>query len=126
MKSQQRACVAFLCALPAASPAVECTQFREGSTPWATCQSAQTFENADRSLGTIYGKVLATLDKRDRLKERQALIESQQTWISFREKQCEFEQKLAGGAGDATLMDCKATLTDERRKFLERVLRGER
>ena len=123
MKSQRIAYIAFLCTLPAASLAGECSEFKEGSTPWATCQSAQVFTNTDKSLNTTYRKVLSEFNGPSRSKERQSLIASQRAWLSFRERQCEFAQLLANGAGSATLLDCKADLTKERTEFLERLLK---
>ena len=106
---------------PPASQANDCAQFVEGSTPWASCQSAALFSRADSLLAMTYRSVLSRLSDPSRSKQRASLVESQLDWETFRDRHCEIDARLAGGAGSVNLMDCKTQLTKERVRVLEKM-----
>ena len=62
------------------------------------------------------------MNKPEWMKVWKQLVESQKAWVSFRERECQFVNDLAGGAGGANAMECQAKMTKERGVYLSRVL----
>lgn len=85
----------------------------------AHCNSEE-FARQDKSLNTVYAKLVAKLEP-DRL---EGLRKSERLWVQFREAQCSYEAAAdAGGTmGPVVHEDCMMRMTFYRTKDLQRLL----
>jgi uncharacterized protein YecT (DUF1311 family) len=109
--------------LPAFARADDC-EGPEGSSAWASCNSYKELERVDKKLNDTYRKLMAAMDKPDWLKRKKMLVASQRAWLVYRDKDCELVQEYSGGFNKAPGLDCKSDMTEERAKYLERLLDG--
>ncbi len=118
MKPGQTMAALVLCIVPGVSLAQDCRDLKEGSTAWAGCVAYRE----DKALSAVYRKLEAAMNKPEWMEVRKRLIESQQAWLAYRERECQFVNDLAGGAGGANAMGCQADMTKARTLYLSRVL----
>ena len=108
---------------PPSVAAAEC-EGPEGTSAWAGCVAFKEFERADKQLNATYRKLLGAnkMSKPEWKKAKEKLVASQRAWLAFKDKDCEFDQELSGGANKASGLDCQTEMTKERTIYLERVL----
>ncbi|MEG4088827.1 lysozyme inhibitor LprI family protein [Microcoleus sp. B3-A4] len=84
-----------------------------------TC-SSQEFQAADRKLNQVYQQLQPKLNS----KQKQRLIVAQRSWLKFRDESCNYEmgQFEGGTLAASTYGYCRARVTQERVKDLERYL----
>ncbi|MEG4529430.1 lysozyme inhibitor LprI family protein [Microcoleus sp. D2_18a_D3] len=82
--------------------------------------SSQEFKAADRKLNQLYQQLQPKLNS----KQKQRLIVSQRSWLKFRDESCNYEmgQFEGGTLAASTYGYCRARVTQERVKDLERYL----
>jgi uncharacterized protein YecT (DUF1311 family) len=82
--------------------------------------SSQEFQAADRKLNQVYQQLQAKLNST----QKQRLIVAQRTWLKFRDESCNYEkgQFEGGSLAASTYVYCRARVTQERIKDLERYL----
>lgn len=81
----------------------------------------RSYEAADRRLNQVYQQLSSKLSS----VERKQLIDTESTWIQFRDKNCSFEvYPSRGGTGyGGFLSNCLERMTKQRTTDLERYLR---
>lgn len=79
--------------------------------------AAETFKLADEDLNRFYQQVLNQLPQSD----RPALIEAQESWLAYRDSNCDFEASLfeGGSMQPLTYYSCLERMTDERIEVLQ-------
>ncbi|MEG4245648.1 lysozyme inhibitor LprI family protein [Microcoleus sp. MON2_D6] len=82
--------------------------------------SSQEFQAADRKLNQVYKQLQPKLNS----KQKQRLIVAQRSWLKFRDESCNYEmgQFEGGTLAASTYGYCRARVTQERVKDLERYL----
>ncbi|NJR21227.1 MAG: DUF1311 domain-containing protein [Richelia sp. CSU_2_1] len=82
--------------------------------------ATQEFQAADRKLNQVYQQLKSLLNS----KQQQRLTAAQRTWIKFRDESCSYEAgRFEGGTlAGSTYGYCRARITQERVKDLERYL----
>ncbi|MEG3917865.1 lysozyme inhibitor LprI family protein [Microcoleus sp. T3_A4] len=82
--------------------------------------SSQEFQAADRKLNQVYQQLQPKLNS----KQKQRLIVAQRSWLKFRDESCNYEmgQFEGGTLAASTYGYCRARVTQERVKDLERYL----
>ena len=83
--------------------------------------SSQEFQAADRKLNQVYQQLQPKLNS----KQKQRLIVAQRSWLKFRDETCDYEmgQFEGGSVAPSTYGYCRARVTKERIKDLERYLK---
>jgi uncharacterized protein YecT (DUF1311 family) len=102
-------------------PQVDCQNAND--TPSINYCAGVAYEQADQLLNQTYQQLLSTLSNADQEKLRT----TQQDWIDYRDKNCDFEVRNSiGGTGyPAYLSGCLQRMTQERTRELEKQ-RGQR
>jgi uncharacterized protein YecT (DUF1311 family) len=87
------------------------------TTPELKFCSQQSYQAADRKLNQIYQQVTSSLES----EPKQLLITGQQSWIKFRDNNCNFEvYNSRGGTGYEIFRNgCLERLTKQRTKDLQ-------
>ncbi len=82
--------------------------------------SSQEFQAADRKLNQLYQQLQPKINT----KQKQRLIVAQRSWLKFRDETCDYEmgQFEGGSVAASTYGYCRARVTKERIKDLERYL----
>ncbi len=82
--------------------------------------SSQEFQAADKKLNQVYQQLQPKLNS----KQKQRLIVAQRSWLKFRDETCDYEmgQFEGGSVAASTYGYCRARVTKERVKDLERYL----
>ncbi len=90
------------------------------TTPEMKYCSQQSYQAADRQLNQVYKKVISSLNG----EQKQILTAAQQTWIKFRDHNCDFEvYGNRGGTGYEIFRNgCLERLTTQRTKDLQHYL----
>ncbi|MGL5065801.1 MAG: lysozyme inhibitor LprI family protein [Microcoleus sp.] len=83
--------------------------------------ATQEFQAADKKLNQVYQKLKPMLNS----KQQQRLTAAQRTWVKFRDESCDYESgRFEGGTlAGSTYGYCRARITQERVKDLERYLK---
>ena len=83
--------------------------------------SSQEFQAADKKLNQVYQQLQPKLNS----KQKQRLIVAQRSWLKFRDETCDYEmgQFEGGSVAPSTYGYCRARVTKERIKDLERYLK---
>lgn len=86
--------------------------------------ATQEFQAADKKLNQVYQELKPLLNS----KQQQRLTAAQRTWVKFRDESCSYEAgRFEGGTLAApTYGYCRARITQERVKDLERYLKESR
>ena len=106
---------------PHSAAAGDCDQFLETSTARAACNNSNASDVADKDLNDAYRKLMTVLDQPAWREAKQKLIAAERAWITFRDKECEFSQKLIGGANHVNQSECVADMTKERAEYIQRL-----
>ncbi|GAX41337.1 hypothetical protein NIES4075_23070 [Tolypothrix sp. NIES-4075] len=87
------------------------------STPELKFCSQQSYQAADRKLNQVYQQVVSSLSS----EAKQLLVTGQQSWIKFRDNNCNFEvYSSRGGTGYEIFRNgCLERLTKQRTKDLQ-------
>lgn len=90
------------------------------TTPEIKYCSQQSYQIADKRLNQVYKQVISSLNG----EQKQILAAAQQTWIKFRDNNCDFEvYGNRGGTGYEIFRNgCLERLTTQRTKDLENFL----
>ncbi|MEG3842417.1 lysozyme inhibitor LprI family protein [Microcoleus sp. herbarium14] len=82
--------------------------------------SSQEFQSSDRKLNQVYQQLQPKINS----KQKQKLIVAQRSWLKFRDETCDYEmgQFEGGTLAASTYVYCRARVTQERIKDLERYL----
>lgn len=82
--------------------------------------STQEFQAADKKLNQLYQQLQPKLNS----KQKQRLTVAQRSWLKFRDESCDYEAGVfeGGTLAHPTYGYCKARLTQERIKDLQRYL----
>ncbi len=82
--------------------------------------SSQEFQAADKKLNQVYQQLQPKINS----KQKQRLIVAQRSWLKFRDETCDYEmgQFEGGSLAASTYGYCRARVTKERVKDLERYL----
>ena len=90
------------------------------TTPEMKYCSQQSYQAADRQLNQVYQKVISNLNG----EQKEILTAAQQTWIKFRDRNCDFEvYGNRGGTGYEIFRNgCLERLTTQRTKDLQNYL----
>lgn len=86
------------------------------TTPELKFCSQQSYQAADKKLNQVYQQVISSLDS----EPKQLLITAQQSWIKFRDNNCNFEvYNYRGGTGYEIFRNgCLERLTKQRTRDL--------
>ena len=105
----------LLAASPAFAADDDCDRNNQSQMAMNQCAGGDA-ANADAALNKIYKQLTAKLDA----KEKTALRDAQRAWISFRDKECEYQ--TAGDEGGSIrpmeLAACAKSMTEARSKTL--------
>jgi uncharacterized protein YecT (DUF1311 family) len=102
----------------AQKPKVDCAKAK--TTPELKYCSQLSYQAADKKLNQVYQKVIANVKG----EQKQLLSTGQQSWIKFRDNNCDFEvYGSRGGTGYEVFRNgCLERLTKQRTKDLENYL----
>jgi len=83
--------------------------------------AAESYRAADRRLNEVYRQLSSTV----RGEQRSKLIDTQETWIQYRDRNCSFETVGSrGGTGySAFLLGCLERMTNQRTADFQRFMR---
>ena len=83
-------------------------------------QAGSALQQSDAQLNAVYNKLRARISDAG----KQKLLAAQQSWLRFRDQECEFETSGTLGGSIHTMMVavCLTRLTDQRAKDLDRLL----
>jgi uncharacterized protein YecT (DUF1311 family) len=83
-------------------------------------QAGSALQQADVRLNAVYNKLRARISDAG----KQKLLGAQQSWLRFRDQECEFETSgtLGGSIHSMMVAVCLTRLTDQRTKDLDRLL----
>lgn len=83
-------------------------------------QAGSAFQKSDAQLNAVYNKLRARISDAG----KQKLQAAQQSWLRFRDQECEFETSgtLGGSIHSMMVAMCLTRLTDQRTKDLDRLL----
>jgi len=83
-------------------------------------QAGNDLRKSDQQLNTVYNKLRAKISDAGKAK----LQTAQQSWLRFRDQECEFETSgtVGGSIHGMMVAICQTRLTDQRVKDLERLL----
>ena len=82
--------------------------------------SSQEFQAADKKLNQVYHQLQPKINS----KQKQRLIVAQRSWLKFRDESCDYESGHfeGGSVASSIYVYCRARVTKERIKDLERYL----
>ena len=98
---------------------LNCDQFLEGSTPWASCNNYNASVDADKDLKDAYRNLMTVMNKPAWREAKKKLIAAQRAWIIFRDRECEFSQELIGGSNHVNQSECIADMTEKRAEYIK-------
>jgi uncharacterized protein YecT (DUF1311 family) len=110
-------CAACWMLLSPTAMASDCDKLQSGSGSWSSCKAANQFREADEKLNLFYGNLMRILSGEDTKTQRQRLIQSQKTWLRYREQYCQFASSTCSGTPqicDSVYESCRARLTESR------------
>ena len=83
-------------------------------------QAGSALQKSDAQLNAVYNKLRARVSDAG----KQKLLAAQQSWLRFRDQECEFETSgtLGGPIRSMMVAVCLTRLTDQRTKDLDRLL----
>ena len=83
-------------------------------------QAGSALQKSDAQLNAVYNKLRARISDAG----KQKLLAAQQSWLRFRDQECEFETSgtLGGSIHSMMVAVCLTRLTDQRTKDLDRLL----
>ena len=83
-------------------------------------QAGSALQKSDAQLNAVYNKLRARISDAG----KQKLLAAQQSWLRFRDQECEFETSgtLGGSIHSMMVAVCLMRLTDQRTKDLDRLL----
>lgn len=99
---------------------VDCSDYGKLSTHEMIQCTDRELQQYDRKLNRVYRELMQRLPP----EERQRLREADRAWITYRDRECDFEGfEMRGGSGEALLVaGCLVTKTRERIRDLQRLL----
>ncbi|MGZ4970076.1 MAG: lysozyme inhibitor LprI family protein [Methylobacter sp.] len=87
-----------------------------GSTYVEGCLLGKSIAEMDKQLNIKYQRIIKMYKESNATEEIKLLVEAQRAWIRYRDKVCEFEDHVFGGANSISWVRCKARITETRLK----------
>ena len=93
----------------------------EGGTWHEACQLDMGLEEAGKKLDSTYAEALKRHDDPDSKEANAALTAAQEQWSIYRDRTCELEDIVNGGAHSISRLRCLRRMLDERIQYLQAI-----
>ncbi|WP_081607902.1 lysozyme inhibitor LprI family protein [Methylomonas sp. MK1] len=104
----------------------ECDELTTGSGIRSDCDAKSTLETAEKKLDVAYKKLLEILSKSGSYKKQaDDLVESQMTWMKYREQFCSVKAGINGGSSSwiaSSYTYCKSGMAEQQIRELNNIL----